>query len=378
LNLQFNIAQLQTDKQFKQYENLIVSLFNNGYREMPLDMKNLIVNRLQKDSMGFIMTDHTPKGFQSINPSDDRYATLSNGIFDEVHEPKLIEQYNHTLLNTQTRKISKFVASDTLYNKYNFDPVVFAWCIDPLATKYPSISPYSAFGDSPMYIIDPGGETLHVVTNDPKDIDNFKAMIKTSFNGHVEADVDASGNVSFKFAEWRVLSDNERAGFMELHTVTSSDNTATFNLVNNSVDVTTANFYTSQLDIADVQSFGNDPNNQTSMSVFVHESVEQLEKGRLESIDNKKITETNDPDKKTYNNCHKKGIVAENKTSTFERDPDAWSLSDKKTGPAGTVTSLSEPVKIKRINPASLAKSAIKNTTYQNNNDPKSTVTPTK
>ena len=162
LNKNKTIAQLQTDKQFKQYENLIVSLFNNGYREMPLDMKNLIVNRLQKDSMGFIMTDHTPKGFQSINPSDDRYATLSNGIFDEVHEPKLIEQYNHTLLNTQTRKISKFVASDTLYNKYNFDPVVFAWCIDPLAAKYPYLSPYVAFADNPILFFDNDGRKIFI------------------------------------------------------------------------------------------------------------------------------------------------------------------------------------------------------------------------
>jgi hypothetical protein len=168
--LQFNIAQLQTDKQFKQYENLIVSLFNNGYREMPLDMKNLIVNRLQKDSMGFIMTDHTPKGFQSINPSDDRYATLSNGIFDEVHEPKLIEQYNHTLLNTQTRKISKFVASDTLYNKYNFDPVVFAWCIDPLAAKYPYLSPYVAFADNPILFFDNDGRKIYDANGKPVEI----------------------------------------------------------------------------------------------------------------------------------------------------------------------------------------------------------------
>jgi hypothetical protein len=151
------VAQLQINKEFKEYQNLIVTLFENGYREMPLDMKNLIINRLQRDSLGLILTDHTPKGFQTINPKDDRYATLSWGMFDEVHEPKLIEQYGRTLLNTKTKKITKFVTVDSLYNKYPIDPVVFAWQIDPLASKYPNMSPYAAFNNNPIYFIDDDG-----------------------------------------------------------------------------------------------------------------------------------------------------------------------------------------------------------------------------
>jgi len=157
LNNNKTIAQLQTNKEFKEYQNLIVTLFEKGYREMPLDMKNLIINRLQNDSIGLIRTDHTPKGFQTINPKDDRYATLSWGMFDEVHEPKLIEQYGRTLLNTKTKKITKFVIADTLYNNYPIDPVVFAWQIDPLTRKFPSESPYIAFGDNPILNIDVDG-----------------------------------------------------------------------------------------------------------------------------------------------------------------------------------------------------------------------------
>ena len=159
LNKKKTVAQLQTDKQFKEYQNLIVSLFEKGYREMPLDMKNLIINRLQKDSVGLVLTDHTPKGFQTINPKDDRYATLSWGMFDEIHEPKLIEQYGRTLLNTKTKKLTKFITADTLYNKYPIDPVIAAWNIDPLAAKFPNMSPYSAFNNNPIYYVDPSGES---------------------------------------------------------------------------------------------------------------------------------------------------------------------------------------------------------------------------
>ena len=154
-----SIAQLQKDKEFAEYEKLISELYTKGYREMPLDMKNIIINKLQKDSSGLILTDHTPKGFQTINPKDDRYATLSWGMFDEVHEPKLIEQYGRALLNIKTKKITKFVVADTLYNKYQIDAAVFAWQVDPLAAISPNNSPYLAFADNPIVFIDPDGNT---------------------------------------------------------------------------------------------------------------------------------------------------------------------------------------------------------------------------
>ncbi len=123
-------------------------------------MKNIIINKLQKDSLGLVLTKHTPKGFKSIKPKDDRYATLSWGMFDEIHEPKLIERYNNTLFNTKTGKITKFVVSDTLYNKYQMDAAVFAWQVDPLAAKYPNMSPYVAFADNPIYFVDADGREI--------------------------------------------------------------------------------------------------------------------------------------------------------------------------------------------------------------------------
>ena len=148
---------LQQDHDSKEYEKLIADLYVKGYRKMPLDMKNIIINKLQKDSLGLVLTNHTLKGFKSINPKDDRYATLSWGMFDEIHDTKLIERYNNTLNNTRTGKIVKFVASDTLYNKYQIDVTAFVWQVDPLAAKYPNMSPYMAFADNPIYYIDPNG-----------------------------------------------------------------------------------------------------------------------------------------------------------------------------------------------------------------------------
>ena len=41
------IAYLKKDKEFTVYEKLIAALYVKGYREMPLDMKNSIINKLK-------------------------------------------------------------------------------------------------------------------------------------------------------------------------------------------------------------------------------------------------------------------------------------------------------------------------------------------
>ena len=53
-------------------------------------MKNIIINKLQNDSVGLVLTNHTPKGFKNVHPKDEHYATSLWGKFDEVQELKLL------------------------------------------------------------------------------------------------------------------------------------------------------------------------------------------------------------------------------------------------------------------------------------------------
>jgi hypothetical protein len=150
------IAQLQAQPEFKAYEMLLDKLHRLGYREMPLAMKNTLVKGWSRDSVTHLAHKNylTQPG---KNGNQTRYASLSWGLFDEDIADKPTERYGQTLFSTKHHKITGFAKEQTLYNNYSFDPVLFALNVDPLAHKLPSQSPYSAFGNNPIYYVDPDG-----------------------------------------------------------------------------------------------------------------------------------------------------------------------------------------------------------------------------
>jgi hypothetical protein len=160
-----SMDQLQNSGEFREYEALVAELYNKGYREMPQDMKNLIIRGLQKDDGGIVLKDHTPRAFQTIDDEGERYATLSWGLFDEVHEPKDVERYGRALFDTKTRKIIALSEVDSLYNHYPMDIGVFAMAVDPLTSSYPWNSPYAFAENDVVRSIDLEGAEKLIVNN---------------------------------------------------------------------------------------------------------------------------------------------------------------------------------------------------------------------
>ena len=143
---------------------------------MPSQMRDIILSKLRNEPIGYIAENHTPQPFNDINVKDKRYATLSWGLFDENPQPKPIERYGKTLFNTKTKKIVEFKEPDSTFFNYPIDPVVFAWGIDPLAAKYPNLSPYVAFNNNPIIYIDPNGKAYIPVN------EGAKTVIETASN----------------------------------------------------------------------------------------------------------------------------------------------------------------------------------------------------
>lgn len=153
-----DISALQKQADFQDYEQWVMHIFKLGYREMPFEMKNLLIKGWTQDTiMQLAAQQHIPERTNNRNITPTRYASLSWGLFDEEIRTKQLERFGNTVFDTKKHKIVAFLKGDVLYNQYNFDPVVFALSIDPLTHKFPSQSPYTSFGNSPIYNIDVDG-----------------------------------------------------------------------------------------------------------------------------------------------------------------------------------------------------------------------------
>lgn len=90
-----------------------------------------------------------------------RFATLSNGQFNEFHDNDTIVQIGSVWLNTKSKQIIGFVEQDTLYSEATLQPdIVSRWISpDPLADHPNQVdkSPYAAMWNNPVYWTDPDG-----------------------------------------------------------------------------------------------------------------------------------------------------------------------------------------------------------------------------
>jgi hypothetical protein len=172
-----SIALLKNEKDFKELELLTSKLYKLGYREMPLEMKNFLIQRWTQDSSAILVRNnyaYQPPTVSGVSPT--RYASLSWGLFDEEIPVKDIERYGRFLFDTKTHKITVIAPTQSLYNHYSFDPVAFAMNVDPMAHKFPHASPYNFVENNPISRIDPDGNEW--VNARQKDVDRLgKALI---------------------------------------------------------------------------------------------------------------------------------------------------------------------------------------------------------
>jgi hypothetical protein len=171
--LENQITANNNQEQKKELERVLTKLYDLGYREMPLDMKNILVKMYLHDTI----TKLQKATYNKPETNQTRYASLSWGLFDERHEAKALERYGNALFDIKTKKIVKFEPAQTTYNGYNFDPVVFALQVDPLAAKYPSMSPYLAFAGNPILYIDKDGREFDFSQISKTEKQSYDAMI---------------------------------------------------------------------------------------------------------------------------------------------------------------------------------------------------------
>lgn len=87
---------------------------------------------------------------------DKEPLTLSNGRYNEFFNNEEVVQIGSVLLDTRTNKIVAFIKEET--NTTYKAELSSRWLsIDPLAAKYPQVSPYVYCVNNPIIYIDPDG-----------------------------------------------------------------------------------------------------------------------------------------------------------------------------------------------------------------------------
>ena len=90
--------------------------------------------------------------------------TLTNGQYEEFFDTDSIEQIGSVLYNVNTQKIEGFTETSNEEDEVLISPnIISRWLsLDPLASKYPSISPYVFVANNPILYVDPDGKQIFV------------------------------------------------------------------------------------------------------------------------------------------------------------------------------------------------------------------------
>ena len=88
--------------------------------------------------------------------------TLSKGHYNEFFTNNEIVQIGTVLFNTKTNKIVAFVEEENTNSRYLSEHSSRWLSIDPLAEKYPQVSPYAYCVNNPIIFVDPDGREVYI------------------------------------------------------------------------------------------------------------------------------------------------------------------------------------------------------------------------
>ena len=147
---------------YPEMEQAYAKLTALDYREIPDAMYYRWMGSLVKgDTVWNRKADSLIKPFNpfaSIGQKPKGYLTLSNGYYDENFVNDTLRRIGSVVFNTITNKIDRFIKDEGQLAKHKDNSRFLS--IDPLAAKYPMLSPYAFVANSPIRFKDDDGRKI--------------------------------------------------------------------------------------------------------------------------------------------------------------------------------------------------------------------------
>ena len=207
--------------------------------------------------------------------------------------------------------------------------------VDPMADKYPGISPYAYCAWNPLKLVDDDGEEPRLNFHGQKSMISFVNIVNSGLGNQFQASLTKNSDGSYSFGlkpakgggDVSQLNMRQKAFYEELMTCIDAKGKGNreleyyIDVYYGSKDVLIGNYKNNAIDVADMEQFNiMGDGGVTAQGKLVHEMVEQYRKAYH---GNEK------GDNMGYDFCHKAGCISEGKVYGLRRDLNGDSKSKR-------------------------------------------------
>ena len=194
---------------------------------------------------------------------------------------------NYIKYNTETPPKTPFTFtgkerdSETSYSyfgaRYYDSDLMTGWLsVDPMADKYPGLSPYAYCGWNPIKLVDPDGEEL-VFTGESEYVNSLLKIMNSCFSFSSDVFSIVDGKVQSRelnSEELNSMSEKQQAFYKTIMSAVNDDERISIGVLNNDRNVLFGSWKYNKIDVADINALGVG-DGMDMYSIIAHEIAEQ-------------------------------------------------------------------------------------------------------